>query len=456
MTYRLKDGIFFVRGALRGAILDTVSGNVFSINESACDVITYQSYDEGFWEKLMELGLAEFGEPISKELPSLSVQEAVAKLKFVWFEIVTHNCNERCIHCYANSMPKNYRADLSQFNELGSNNLQNDRMSYQDWIRVISESYELGCRNCQFIGGEPFLYRGEKGETVLDLAEYAAQLGYEFIEIYTNGTLLTDKKIKQIKKLGLHIATSLYSNQSHIHDLITQTPGSHKLTINAIRKLKEADVPTRVEIILMEQNQKTINETLDFRNNLGVSGKKPDIIRPQGRAIDDSFAPDFKYYLQYAYKLNPNFTVDKKKLAHYTTAHPCLLGKITITEDGDVFPCIFSRDQLLGNVLESPDLLSIIQDSTTQTVWLITKDNVQICKDCEYRYVCFDCRPLAASASGDNADFHSAPPPYCTYNPYTGEWAAGTWKTSESGEPYYDRNFKVMLEKLSPLQSTEH
>ncbi|KKP40347.1 MAG: hypothetical protein UR29_C0002G0001, partial [Candidatus Woesebacteria bacterium GW2011_GWC2_33_12] len=58
------------------------------------------------------------------------------------------------------------------------------KLTFDQWKAQEKNVHDLGCETCQFIGGEPFLYRGEKGETVLDLAEYAKELGFKFIEIF--------------------------------------------------------------------------------------------------------------------------------------------------------------------------------------------------------------------------------------------------------------------------------
>jgi len=39
--YRLKDGVYLVKGASQGAILDTNTGLVYSVNEQACKVCSY-------------------------------------------------------------------------------------------------------------------------------------------------------------------------------------------------------------------------------------------------------------------------------------------------------------------------------------------------------------------------------------------------------------------------------
>lgn len=50
--------------------------------------------------------------------------------------------------------------------------------------------------------------------------------------------------------------------------------------------------------------------------------------------------------------------------------------------------------------------------------WLITKDRIKKCKDCELRYVCFDCREIVKRKTNDLY----ASNPYCKYNPYKGIW----------------------------------
>ena len=50
--------------------------------------------------------------------------------------------------------------------------------------------------------------------------------------------------------------------------------------------------------------------------------------------------------------------------------------------------------------------------------WNITKDKIKVCKDCEFRYICTDCRAYLAD-SKDNL----SKPLKCGYNPYIGEWS---------------------------------
>lgn len=452
--YQLKAGVFLVEGAFYGAILDTNTGLIYSVNKQACAVLNYEVQDILYWQTLVSMELAE--QTTKVRLQNLPKRNDSNGLKFVWFEVVTDDCNERCVHCYADSMPKTYRnALVKQGHFVATEQLQlstsneKPRMSHSDWLNAIKDAYLLGCKSCQFIGGEPLLYKGEKGETIFDLVNYARQTGYSSIEIYTNATLLTAEKVELIKKLEAKVAVSLYSNDPNTHDNITRTPGSHAKTVNALRLLKEFGVTTRVEMILMKSNQNTIETTLELRKELGHRGRNPDPLRPKGRGDNPLLQPSFDNLVKYGLKLKPNFTASLNTISHYTSGHSCLLGKITITEFGDVLPCIFSRNHSVGNVLISKSLKQIIEGQELHRIWLSTKDNVLVCRDCEYRYVCFDCRPLSEGVAAGNANYLNAPYPRCTYNPYTGEWGGGLWKVNENGDPFYDRSLAPEIQLIA-------
>lgn len=447
--YMFKDGVFFIPGVLRGAVYDLNSSNVYSINQSACDVLTGTAKNAEFWKELESMNLVIKNEGSrEKVLPELLQKPS---LQFVWFEIVSDDCNESCIHCYAECMPPTYRKTMGilteEAGEASNSQEINKKISFKRWKQLIDESYTLGCKKCQFIGGEPMLYRGDNNETVLDLAEHAKATGFEFIEIFTNATLLTPEKIQRIKRLGLNVAVSLYSNNESIHDSITKTPGSFRKTTEALRLLKEANIPVRVETVIMHSNEETIKETQKFVEELGFSHKQPDILRPKGRGDNPLIMPTKESVVKYSLMLLPSFTITKDTLSRNISGHPCLMGKITITDDGSVLPCIFSRNLTVGNVQETK-LSEIVSGQKLESIWRSTKDSVLVCQDCEYRYTCFDCRPLSDGANQGRGEYLTAPYSRCTYNPYSGEWAKGTWKVDESGKPYYDEVLKPVIENI--------
>lgn len=94
----------------------------------------------------------------------------------------------------------------------------------------------------------------------------------------------------------------------------------------------------------------------------------------------------------------------------------CLNGKLSIDIEGNIKNCP-SMKKSYGKIDET-HLFEVLEISDFFALWGITKDKIDICKDCEYRFVCTDCRAYLT----DPEDKHSQPLK-CGYNPYTGEWS---------------------------------
>ena len=216
-----------------------------------------------------------------------------------------------------------------------------------------------------------------------------------------------------------------------------------------------------LETVLMRPNERTIKETQSYVESMGFSHRQPDVLRPKGRGDNPTIMPSKESVVQYGLMTSPNFTADRNTLSRYLSGHSCLLGKITITDNGDILPCIFSRNLAVGNVL-SNSLQEVVVGQKLETIWRSTKDNVLVCQDCEYRYVCFDCRPLSQGVNQGKGEYLTAPYPRCTYNPYTGEWAKGVWRVDENGKPYYDETLRPVIEEVvaqgknEPIQVIGH
>jgi SPASM domain peptide maturase of grasp-with-spasm system len=93
----------------------------------------------------------------------------------------------------------------------------------------------------------------------------------------------------------------------------------------------------------------------------------------------------------------------------------CLNRKIGIDSDGEIKNCP-SMMNSYGNVGEV-SLKKAIEMKGLKDTWVINKDRIDTCKDCEFRYVCTDCRAYLQNPS----DIYSKPLK-CGYNPYSGIW----------------------------------
>lgn len=93
----------------------------------------------------------------------------------------------------------------------------------------------------------------------------------------------------------------------------------------------------------------------------------------------------------------------------------CLNRKLSVDAAGEIRNCP-SLPRSFGNAASTP-LAAAAAHPAFRELWGITKDQVDTCRDCEFRYVCTDCRAHLR----DPADRLSKPA-RCTYDPYTAQW----------------------------------
>lgn len=93
----------------------------------------------------------------------------------------------------------------------------------------------------------------------------------------------------------------------------------------------------------------------------------------------------------------------------------CLNRKLSIDGLGDIKNCP-SIKKSFGNIKETT-LKHALEKQGFKDYWAINKDQIEVCKDCEFRYICTDCRAHIK----DSNNIYSKPSK-CTYNPYTAAW----------------------------------
>lgn len=88
----------------------------------------------------------------------------------------------------------------------------------------------------------------------------------------------------------------------------------------------------------------------------------------------------------------------------------CLYKKISVDKGGKIKNCP-SMNEDFGSV-ETVDLRSVIELDSFKKYWKINKDSIEVCCECELRYVCQDCRAYTVYTDRINSK-----PLKCRYNP---------------------------------------
>jgi SPASM domain peptide maturase of grasp-with-spasm system len=132
-----------------------------------------------------------------------------------------------------------------------------------------------------------------------------------------------------------------------------------------------------------------------------------------------------KYFKQNIYEfhcglINPNhFSLSLNFFTESQHYNSCLYRKISIDENGNIYNCPYAAKSF-GNIKTS-NLQNIINKRKFQYLWHITKKNIDVCKDCEFRIICSDCRCYIK----DTENIYSQPL-FCLYNPYIAKWEGQT------------------------------
>ena len=390
MYYVLCDDVYLVEGQTKSCLYDLKNSKLYSVNKALSDKIKLLNLGnlkendidnelKIILKNFIDLGLIKLSDEYRyNDIKNLKKENS--DCDFAWIEI-TNKCNLKCKHCY---------------NE--SNAYCEKVMSFEKFKEIIELLRKVGVSKIQLIGGEPFV-----NSNIKKMLDYVIGK-FDYIEIFTNGTLIPENYFDYFYKNNIHVALSVYSYKENVHDEVTGVKGSWFRTNNAIKKLKELSIPYRVCNVLMRDVEIGVKN-----NNLYTLSNEKDIVRMSGRA-NFSLLTDELIRKRLITKKTFEKPITKAFCKRIISGHNCFCNKIYISSDLEIYPCVMERRIKHGIV---DGLVDIKLNSQIRN---LTKDNIKVCNCCEYRYACFDCRPDAITN-----DVY-AKPWYCTYDPYKGEW----------------------------------
>lgn len=115
------------------------------------------------------------------------------------------------------------------------------------------------------------------------------------------------------------------------------------------------------------------------------------------------------------------FDINIKMFVESIKYNSCLNRKISVDKHGDIKNCP-SMEKKYGNI-KNTSLKKVLQNDSFKILWKVNKNKILVCKDCEFRYICTDCRAYLQ----DPNNIYSKPLK-CGYNPYTNKWEE--WSTN--------------------------
>lgn len=123
-----------------------------------------------------------------------------------------------------------------------------------------------------------------------------------------------------------------------------------------------------------------------------------------------------------------NFMQNLKMFSESQKYNTCLNRKISLDINGEIKNCP-SMTKGYGSIKNTTLEEALIKPGFKDMRY-IHKDQIEICKDCEFRHICTDCRAYIQ----DPNNIYSKPAK-CSYDPYTATWG----EANPTNNPLYDQ-----------------
>lgn len=205
--------------------------------------------------------------PKFKKFPWERIPEIFKSRAIVPFEVyidVTSNCNLQCKHCYLNERNGE------------------EALTTTELKLIIDKLKKAGVFLVCFLGGEPFLRKD-----IFEIIRYTKDRGM-LVNVITNGTLLNEKMIQELKKLDLSkLSISLDGAVPETNDFIRGEGVFKKVTQN-IKIAVKHKLEVRILFTLLRTNFYDIFKIHRLARTLGVKAVIINPFRLCGTALKKS------------------------------------------------------------------------------------------------------------------------------------------------------------------------
>lgn len=383
---------YLIKGAKKACIYDLLNGDLFSIDERVSKIfedkggktieISERDNLTHALDTLISSGLVIFtGNKVFTDRVKLNfiedtAQERIPQLRRLWIRICS-DCNINCIFC--NKIP------LICFVCSKSLPYIKDEIEDLELKNALYEASLFNCREVKFIGGDPFA-----NEKLLKVLPYTFNL-FRDIEVFSNLTSLPKEFIKLSSKIKekITIIFPVFSDEKS-HDLVTGKNGNFQRMIeNAFTLIKNK---FKVKALIVKLRKRSYNDIIAFLNyrkiKFSVFSPIPFLKEKKLFELFDGFLVKSLFE-----------RTDIYSFFYRKSYNQCWGQQLLIDINGDVKPCLFAK-HTLGNILHE-SLRNILRECRQEKYWNLTKDRVNICKECEFRYCCsFDCRVASEALNG--------------------------------------------------------
>ena len=266
---------------------------------------------------------------------------------------LTHKCPLECTYCYN-------QLDFAQ---------TKDKMSKEDWFRVMDEARDMGAVQLGISGGEPLLHKN-----LVEIVQRASDLKF-YTNLITSGVGADISILQKLKDAGLKtIQLGIQSHNENTMTLITNSRNAYKDKIAFAKEATRLGIQLIVNSCITRQNIGEIGEIIEFADSLNANYLEVANIQYYGWALEniDLLLPTQEQITE-AKKVTDYYREKRKDMKVFfvvpdyfeTRPKACMNGWgstfLTINPDGVALPCNTANTL----PLEFPN----VKDFTISEIW---------------------------------------------------------------------------------------
>lgn len=309
-------------------------------------------------------------------------------------------CNLKCRHCYGSFDSADHHI-----------------ISKETAIDILDQLRDLHCSDISFTGGEVLLH-----PDFFDILRHAQKHNFK-TSFLTNGTLLTQEIVQELKQIGyFETQISLDADNPDVHDAFRGVPGAFDKAFAGAQMLRDAGFTLAIAFVLNQTNKQCLEAMDKVAKELGALLKVGPILRYGNGAVNaDPLYIDHQSFYQLFYdvhKRNPGVEIEHanrelevedkvSKQPDYIPRCAAGKGKIALKANGDIIPCEILPDRdifRMGNIYQN----SIRDISTSYDRDALIGDlnalSLDQCSECAHVAICKGGCFAASLAEYDKMD----------------------------------------------------
>ncbi len=284
----------------------------------------------------------------SKILPVRRIIRILYKKRYHLLFHISGKCNYNCIYCYAD--------------------YEKERFTFEKWSDIAWNFYSFGVRDIGILGGEPLLFP-KIDKFIIRLRE----IGYGKIYLYTNGSRLNGEMLKFLAKNNVSLFVKFEINPFVYKELASSPNADLDIVRENILQAYECGCEVFTFTVIHKKNYISLKEIVKASFEIGAYPVFERYI-PNGASgfltlSDGEYRKALKS-LEDIFKNISCFGLDILNVKNLTFCG-CYDNILSISIDGNIYPCPYSNKYLLGNVEDmSPKEIADRYKALKKGIWI--------------------------------------------------------------------------------------